>query len=598
MSFFPVSDLIRNEGQLTAIRHRAGPMLVLAGPGSGKTYVITHHILYLISECNILPQQILVITYTKAAAEEMRRRAILLDKRCAYVQFGTFHAIFYQILKISEPDKKLSVASDKERLGFVSDFLKGMEHANREKYAPKEQTRIKVDHAMEQEAEEILKEISLRKNNLSESGHTHNSKEPLFLKVWEAYESWLKEEGKLDFDDMVLHCYRLLKENALQREKWKKRFSHILMDEFQDINGLQYETVKLLTKTDNIFAVGDDDQSIYGFRGSDPLLMQQFIKEYAPKTVKLSFNYRCCPDVVKLAARSIGHNKKRLPKTMEAVKKTKGSVVIKGFTNTTECATFLKEQIEEFAKHNPGKTQAVLCRTNRESAAYQGVYGSKMPFWIRDIKAYLAFINEGNKREDFLAIMNKPQRYLSRTILEEGRIDFEKLAKRLTDKPWIGKRLLELKEKFIFAKKLDFYGQLHYIWHVLGYGEYAKEREEECESMFYKLLKEAAGCRDWEMLLEEQGMHHEEKEKSQAVFMTYHGAKGLEFDRVYLPGLNYGKVPHGRMLTAEAIEEERRMFYVAMTRAKEELFLLYENEEEKNKDSKMESLSPFLAELL
>lgn len=587
-----MSDLIQNEGQLAAIRHRAGPMLVLAGPGSGKTYVITHHILYLISECNILPQQILVITYTKAAAEEMRRRAILLDKRCAYVQFGTFHAIFYQILKISKPNKRLSVASDKERLGFVADFLKGMDHVHGEK------TTIKADHAMEQEAEEMLKEISLKKNNLSESGHTHTSKETLFYQVWEAYESWLKEEEKLDFDDMVLCCYRLLKEDALQREKWRKRFSHILMDEFQDINGLQYETIKLLTETDNIFAVGDDDQSIYGFRGSDPMLMQRFIKEYAPKTVKLSFNYRCCPDVVKLAARSIGHNKKRLPKTMEAVKKTRGSVVIKGFAHTKDCIAFLKEQIEEFAGSNPYKTQAVLCRTNRESAVYQGMHGSKMPFWIRDLEAYLSFINKGNKREDFLVIMNKPQRYVSRTILEEERVDFNKLATRLKDKPWIGKRLLELNEKFVFAKKLDLYGQLHYIWHVLGYGEYAKEREEKCESMFHRFLKEAAGCREWKTLLEKQGLYREEKEKNQAVFMTYHGAKGLEFDRVYLPGLNYGKVPHGRMLTAESIEEERRMFYVAMTRAKEELFLLYEKEEEKNKDSKMESLSPFVAELL
>ena len=587
-----MSDLIQNEGQLAAIRHRAGPMLVLAGPGSGKTYVITHHILYLISECNILPQQILVITYTKAAAEEMRRRAILLDKRCAYVQFGTFHAVFYQILKISEPNKRLSVASDKERIGFVSDFLKGVEHIRREKAG------IKADHAMEQEAEEILKEISIKKNNLSESGHTHTSKETLFFKVWEAYEGWLKEEGKLDFDDMVLCCYRLLKEDAVQREKWRKRFSHILMDEFQDINGLQYETVKLLTETDNVFAVGDDDQSIYGFRGSDPMLMQRFMKEYAPKTVKLSFNYRCCPDVVKLAARSIGHNKKRLPKTMEAVKKTKGSVVVKGFAHEEDCTVFLKEQIEEFARSNPHKTQAVLCRTNREVFVYQGMYGSKIPFWVRDIEAYLSFINKGNKREDFLVIMNKPQRYISRTILEEESVDFFRLAKRLKDKPWIGKRLLELRDKFVFVKKLDLYGQLHYIWYVLGYGEYAKGREKKCESMFHRFLKEAAGCRDWEKLLEKQGIYHEEKEKVQVAFMTYHGAKGLEFDRVYLPGLNYGKVPHGRMLTAESIEEERRMFYVAMTRAKEELFLLYERAEEKNKDSKMESLSPFLTELL
>lgn len=589
-----MSDLIQNEGQLAAIRHRAGPMLVLAGPGSGKTYVITHHILYLISECNILPQQILVITYTKAAAEEMRRRAILLDKRCAYVQFGTFHAIFYQILKISKPDKRLSVASDKERLGFVSDFLKGIENTHGEKSA------IKADHAMEREAEEILKEISLMKNNLSESGHTHTSKEPLFFKVWEAYEGWLKEEGKLDFDDMVLCCYRLLKEDALQREKWRKRFSHILMDEFQDINGLQYETVKLLTDTDNVFAVGDDDQSIYGFRGSDPLLMQRFMKEYAPKIVKLSFNYRCCPEVVKMAARSIGHNKKRLKKTMEAVKKMKGNIVIKSFGKAEECILFLKEQIEEFERKNPHKTQAVLCRTNRESAFYQGLYRNKIPFWIQDLKAYLSFINKGNKRGDFLVIMNKPQRYISRTILEEERVDFTKLAKRLKEKPWIAKRLLELEGKFIFAKKLDLYGQLHYIWHVLGYGEYAVERDKKCENIFFRFLKEAQGCRDWEMLWAKWGLNgvEEEKNEGRAFFMTYHGAKGLEFDRVYMPGLNYGKVPHGRMLTLESIEEERRMFYVAMTRAKEELFLLYEDEEEKNKDSQRESLSPFLAELL
>lgn len=593
--------MTQNEGQIAAISHGAGPMLVLAGPGSGKTYVITHRIQRLISQCKVPPNHILVITFTKAAALEMQSRAILLDHQCSYVQFCTFHSIFYQILKLSKPGPNLSLASDRERLDFVKAVLR---ERNRE---------VKTEKEIENRAQEYLKKISRIKNRLPRSvsderkgkdgslTEEERTADSQLSFIYQAYQEWLAENQKLDFDDMLSLCYCYLCENPSERRIWQERFRYILIDEFQDINPLQYETIKLLCKNHNLFAVGDDDQAIYGFRGSDPMLMKQFVREFSAKIVRLNVNYRCSGNIVKAASGFISHNRRRFSKQCVARKGAGEEVQIRDFPGRREETAFLREEIFKYQKENPDKTQAVLVRTNSFVSGYEGLFDKtvrKDEKVFEDLLAYLSFLHCGGKREDFLKIMNKPMRYISRSILTERIIDFSLLKRRLQEKPWIRKRLEKLEEQLIFASKLDLGGQLCYIWRAMGYEGYMvenaagdREKIRESTEAFEELLDRAKRCDSLDELRKSVADREENKRKepgSNVRIMTYHGAKGLEFDRVYLPELNYKIVPHGRMLSPEELEEERRMFYVALTRAKESLMLLY---------AKEQTASPFLAEL-
>lgn len=614
-----------DKGQSLAIHHGAGPMLVLAGPGSGKTHVITHRIRYLISECNIPPNEILVITFTKAAALEMQARANLLIKQSAYVQFGTFHSVFYQILKKSRTHCKFTLVSDRERIQFIKEVL---------------ESTAAGEENPEAQADRYIKEISRRKNMLPgkesmEAGSLKPGRESMeagslkpgrksmetgglksvgksmeagspklgeesFETVLQAYDEWLKEAQKLDFDDMLRLCYFYLRDNPAERKKWQKRFSFILIDEFQDINPLQYETIKLLSGNGNLFAVGDDDQAIYGFRGADPLMMKQFQQEFGAEVVRLSVNYRCSGRITEAAGRFIENNGNRFPKEITPFKEPGEEICIRELSNRQEELAFLRESIKNYQKEHPEKTQAVLARTNGMLEGYmqlsEALSGTgKNPLW-EDVAAYLTFINCGRKRGDFLKIMNKPMRYIGRNVLTEPVVDFKRIVKRLSDKPWIQRRVRELEKQVDFAAKLDLRGQLYYIWKALGYGQYVEEqgggysgRIKENAAWFAKLLSAAEGCDDFLELQAVMKESQPEKQTNEMVHMlTYHGAKGLEFDRVYLPDLNYGRVPHGRMLTKEELEEERRMFYVAMTRAKESLVLLH---------IKSQTGSPFLLEI-
>ncbi len=565
----------QNEGQITAIQHGAGPMLVLAGPGSGKTYVITHRIKHLISECKIPPNNILVLTFTKAAALEMQTRAKSLLQDCAYVQFGTFHSVFYRILLTNHQERR-TLASDRECLAFVHALL--------------------GQDAMDK-AEACLKEISQRKNDIYGTSQMSTDE---FEWIYKEYEAWLSENKKLDFDDIVKVCHDKLLYDVKERQKWQERFTYILIDEFQDINPLQYETVKLLCKQDNLFVVGDDDQAIYSFRGSDPKIMKQFETEYTAKVIKLAYNYRSGKSIVEHATGFIGHNKQRFQKEIEAAKDIEGEIVVKAIAGRNDMLNYITKEVERYALLYPEKSQAILLRTNGLLKPYQCLSGIKgvNSLW-NDLHAYLSFINCGQKRKDFLQIMNKPVRYISRSLLTEEEIDFRLLKNRLKDKPWIVERINKMQMQTEFAKKLDLRGQLHYVWNAMGYEAYVIDKNHGDEALqrqngkeFAEIVAMAKLCRNYCQL--EKAMTYAEKDKQnegtskQISVMTYHGAKGLEFDRVYLPDLNFGKVPHGRMLTVEELEEERRMFYVAVTRAKESLVLLYD---QKQTDS------PFLFEL-
>ena len=581
-----------NKEQLKAIQSKAGPLLVLAGPGSGKTYVITHHMIYLISECHIPANQILVITFTKAAALEMQKRAVSANPACSYVIFGTFHSVFYHILKLSNPNKAYQLAGDKERFLLLKDLIKNENSHD-----------TSVD--LIQEAECCMQEISRFKNLFPDPLSQQNEKMPeKYRRIYRLYEEWLQENGKLDFDDMIKLCYQQLKSDRKLRSYWQDRFSHILIDEFQDINRLQYETICLLGANHNIYAVGDDDQAIYSFRGSDPALMNQFIRDFDAKTVSLVDNYRSSRDIVALSSRFIAHNKDRFEKHPQAVSDRTDSLKVIPCQSAKEEFMTIQEAVFQYHDQYPDKTQAILLRTNRQVYAYQNIGQGQREDTILalDLLSYLAFLNEGYKRSDFIKIMNKPVRYIPYGILSEPVIDFAKLKKRAMGKSWVVERLVELERQVAFAKGLDMAGQARYIYKAMGYEAYYKsgvktrpgtgtdqitdQTQDQAFELFLGRLKK---CNDLSTLQKEYEAEQKTDQKnSHVTVMTYHASKGLEFDRVYLPNLEYGKVPHGRMLTLQELEEERRMFYVALTRAKESLWLLHD---------KSQTVSPFLEEL-
>ena len=581
-----------NKEQLKAIQSKAGPLLVLAGPGSGKTYVITHHMIYLISECRIPANQILVITFTKAAALEMQKRAVSANPACSYVIFGTFHSVFYHILKLSNPNKAYQLAGDKERFLLLKDLIKNENSHD-----------TSVD--LVQEAECCMQEISRFKNLFPDSLSQQNEKMPeKYRRINRLYEEWLRENGKLDFDDMIKLCYQQLKSDRKLRSYWQDRFSHILIDEFQDINRLQYETICLLGANHNIYAVGDDDQAIYSFRGSDPALMNQFIRDFDAKTVSLVDNYRSSRDIVALSSRFIAHNKDRFEKHPQAVSDRTDSLKVIPCQSAKEELMTIQEAVFQYHDQYPDKTQAILLRTNRQVYAYQNIGQGQREDTILalDLLSYLAFFNEGYKRSDFIKIMNKPVRYIPYGILSEPVIDFAKLKKRAMGKSWVVERLVELERQVAFAKGLDMAGQARYIYKAMGYEAYYKSgvkthpeigtdqiTDQTQDQAFELFLGRLKNCNDLSTLQKEYEAEQKTDQKnSHVTVMTYHASKGLEFDRVYLPNLEYGKVPHGRMLTLQELEEERRMFYVALTRAKESLWLLHD---------KSQTVSPFLEEL-
>lgn len=581
-----------NKEQLKAIQSKAGPLLVLAGPGSGKTYVITHHMIYLISECHIPANQILVITFTKAAALEMQKRAVSANPACSYVIFGTFHSVFYHILKLSNPNKAYQLAGDKERFLLLKDLIKNENSHD-----------TSVD--LIQEAECCMQEISRFKNLFPDSLSQRNEKMPeKYRRIYHLYEEWLRENGKLDFDDMIKLCYQQLKSDRKLRSYWQDRFSHILIDEFQDINRLQYETICLLGANHNIYAVGDDDQAIYSFRGSDPALMNQFIRDFDAKTVSLVDNYRSSRDIVALSSRFIAHNKDRFEKHPQAVSDRTDSLKVIPCQSAKEEFMTIQEAVFQYHDQYPDKTQAILLRTNRQVYAYQNIGQGQREDTILalDLLSYLAFLNEGYKRSDFIKIMNKPVRYIPYGILSEPVIDFAKLKKRAMGKSWVVERLVELERQVAFVKGLDMAGQARYIYKAMGYEAYFKSgvkthpeigtdqiTDQTQDQAFELFLGRLKNCNDLSTLQKEYEAEQKTDQKnSHVTVMTYHASKGLEFDRVYLPNLEYGKVPHGRMLTLQELEEERRMFYVALTRAKESLWLLHD---------KSQTVSPFLEEL-
>lgn len=609
-----------NKEQKEAIMHRDGPAMVLAGPGAGKTYVITNRVKALIDEYGVKSEQILVVTFSKAAAVEMKERfEMLTGGRRLPVRFGTFHSVFFQILRLAYHYEVKDIATPALKYRFLEETLN--------------ETGYGVDDKKEF-LSDIEKEISRVKGEGIEIDCYFSSacSAEIFQKMYRGYQEKLQRHRCLDFDDMVVYTYQLLKEREDIRRRWQAQFRYLLIDEFQDINRLQYETVCMLAEPENnLFIVGDDDQSIYGFRGAKPGIMLSFPKRFPDtKQIVLGVNYRCSDEIMKAAERLIGKNNERYEKHIVANKGKEQPVHMKKCENLPDEAEKIVAQIQMYQKEGIAyQEMAVLFRTNMQMRLLAGkLMEHGVPFTMRenlpnlfdtwmakDIMCYLQLALGNRSREKFLKIANRPVRYLSRTAFTESEVSFDKLRAyyAVKNQEWMEERIWNFEYDLKNLASLSPYAAIHFIRKGIGYDEflktYADERNVNADDWFDVLDEMQEMARDKKSIpeflsfVENYGDTLEEirqeqkkqqvKEEPGVSLMTMHASKGLEFPVVFVPTLNEDIVPYRKAVQEGNLEEERRMLYVAMTRAKTYLHLSFVKE----RFHKEAEPSPFLYEI-
>lgn len=583
-----------NNSQLKAVKHKTGPMLVIAGPGSGKTTVLTARIRNLIEEYSVNPANILVITFTKAAANEMKSRFNNMMGRSTNVTFGTFHAVFFMILRAAYNYSVDSIIKEDVRQNIIKQAI--------------ERSRLEPDDLNEM-VSNITGEISRVKTEAIDINAYYSAScpEEEFRDIYKYYVKTLKKMGLIDFDDMLLYCHELLTTRRDILAKWQQKYQYILIDEFQDINKIQYDIIKLLAKPqDNLFIVGDDDQSIYGFRGSKPEIMLNFDKDY-PDTDKviLDTNYRSTGNIVSAAGKVIAHNKVRFAKNINTVNDPGDKVDIIEFnTQAEEYEKIIDNIRKESASGGNYSDNAVLFRTNSTAAGFvRKLVEYSVPFvtrdgvpnvfehWIaRDVITYMNIAMGSRKRCDFLQIINRPKRYIGRDYLADAEISFDNLEKYYEDKNWMIERVDRLKYDILAMASMSPYAMINYLRKGVGYDgyldEYAQSHNMQVRELYDvmdELMESARSFKtfnEWFAYIDEYGTKLRESyaamDKQNAVILTtMHSSKGLEYPVVYIIDANEEITPHKKAVFVPEIEEERRMFYVAMTRAKRRLNIYY-----------------------
>lgn len=610
-----------NEQQIKSIEHFNGPCLVIGTPGSGKTRVITERVKFLVEEKNIKNTNILVITFTKAAAVQMKKRYEgMVDGEAKRVYFGTFHAIFFTILKYAYHYTADNIIRDDMKRQILKELVN------------KEDIEIQDENDF---INDIEGEISRVKGDMLDLKHYYSPNCPgeSFRRIFCEYQRILESRRLIDFDDMLVYCYELLKAREDIRQMWQKQYPYILIDEFQDINKVQYDIVRMLAApTNNLFIVGDDDQSIYGFRGAKPDIMKQFLNDYpnAEKYV-LGVNYRCSGAVVESAARLISKNDNRLAKKFKANNSFGEKVEIKEFRRISEECESIRAKILEYKdKGIPFREMAVLFRTNTQARTLSSkLMEFNIPFimkeripniydhWIaKDIITYINIARGSRERADFLRIINRPKRYVHRAAFTESTVDIEELKKYYEDKEWMIERFEQLEYDLKMLSNLKPFAAINFIRSGVGYDDYIKEyadykgvRAGELMEFLDEFQEEAKGFENFEQWFEYIRAYGDElkeqavksrllnngQEQSDAVpLMTMHGVKGLEYECVFIPDANEGVTPHSKAVLDADMEEERRLFYVAMTRAKKYLHIYYVKE----RFNKEADVSRFIYEVL
>jgi DNA helicase-2/ATP-dependent DNA helicase PcrA len=600
-----------NEAQATAVEVAKGPLLILAGAGSGKTKTLTHRIAHLIANEGVWPNQILAVTFTNKAAKEMRERlGHLLGQDSTRRDFmpwmGTFHGICVRLLRQDGQSIGISrnfvIYDEDDRQSLIKQSMKQLGLVDRE---------LKPS--------QISSMISSSKNQMIEPDAFEASAnypyQKSVAKIYRKYEEMRRKAGALDFDDLLLDGVRLLRDAPDIRDKWRTNFKHILIDEYQDTNAAQYQIVKLLINDDkNICVVGDDWQSIYSWRGADFTNILNFERDFpGAAVVKLEQNYRSTGNILEAAHNVISKNTQRTEKELWTAEGPGSPVQVHGVYDEADEARMVGERISTHVAMQARSHGdfAVLYRTNAQSytleraflqlrVPYQLVGGVR--FYdrkeVKDIIAYLRLIYQPNDRMSFTRIANVPGRRVGATSLEKflnwqsehgfdivtalGHIEETSVV---TGKARLGLGSLGRALKALQAG-IETMSPVELIEGVLaktGYRDYILDgspQAEDREANIGSLLSDAQTFTDLADFLEEVALMSSADKSSdgqKVTLMTLHAAKGLEFPVVFIIGMEEGIIPHARVFDAAPaeLEEERRLAYVGMTRAREELHLSY-----------------------
>ena len=604
-----------NQAQKRAVTHGTGPCQVLAGPGSGKTLTIVNRIRYLIEECHVRPEEILVVTFTRFAAQEMKNRLCsLMGRKNIPVTAGTFHGIFYGILRCTYRMSGQNILSEEEKYQLLR------EAAGRQELETFDEEDFISD---------IAAEIGKIKNNRLDPEEYVSAKcsAETFREIYRQYEEERKKRRKIDFDDMLVLCCELLSSRPEVLAGWQRKFRYILIDEFQDINRIQYDVIRLLALPENnLFVVGDDDQAIYGFRGADSELMFQFLKDYPEaKQLLLGTNYRSTEYIVRNSLRVIRHNERRFDKQLEAYRKGGACLHVQELADPAEEAEYILDEIEKcMADGVRPEDIAVLFRIHTDAGPVaEALVDRKIPFHMReqlpniynhfiarDIQAYFRLAMGERRKQDFLQVMNRPKRYIGRDSLSGSEVSFEDIRKHYCDKEWMLDRIDQFEWDVKMLAKMAPYAAVQYLRKRIGYDDYLRDyafshniERTNLTEVIQEIAEAARPYRtldEWFRHVEEYTGILQEKEKKKEKnpegvrLMTIHAAKGLEFHTVFILDANEGKIPYKKARTDAQTEEERRLFYVAMTRAKEKLTVCYV----KTKSGKETAPSRFVDELL
>jgi len=578
-----------NDSQQQAVSHLSGPLMVLAGPGSGKTTVITYRALHLVQEAGIAPWQVLVITFSKAAATEMEQR---FRSRFADAEgcctFGTFHAVFFRVLRQRFGYGLEQVMQEGERREIVLRLLGGLGY-----------------DADEDMLSSVRNEISLVKNELHDLRYYNSAAMGAdeFRSLFSSYEDAKREQNKLDFDDMLSECYRLWQSEPDNLAYWQQKFPYIMIDEFQDINHVQYECMRMLSaEPHHLCIVGDDDQSIYRFRGARPEFLLRFPEDYPQvQRVVLETNYRSTDPIISFSNKIISQNRVRYNKSIVGTQKPGSKPKIMKCKDANHEAAQIAAHIK---KHGLSLNEvAVIYRTNVQARAFVDAFmQANIPFvvkdeisviyehWIaQDIFAFLRLSRNLGNMQDAERIVNKPFRYISKAFLQKAKAErqniFEwylqsgmlntaqqqRIEELLHDLRAMGRR--STADAIKFLRKNAGYDE-----HIRNYCEYRKigpsglyEIAAELQEAAEAYLEPADFITHGESVIDDKELQAADGER--VTLTTMHSAKGLEFDTVFIAGAVEGLIPHERSKTAAELEEERRLFYVGATRARHDLFI-------------------------
>ena len=600
-----LSSIIKNEAQEKAISNIYGPVIIISCPGSGKTTTLVRRIKNIIDHGND-PRKILMVTFANDAAKEMSEKYKSMYGESEGINFSTIHALSLNILRIEKGYGNESIIQEREKLDFLTQLLK---------------TNPQVNDAWEL-AKAIATEISNIKNNYI-NPRTYNStnvEKKYFLNLYMSYEKYKKYKGLIDFDDMIIEAEQLLEFDKNIRTRWQNRFDFIQCDEYQDTNGVQRDILYILAeKHKNLCVVGDDDQSIYRFRGANPSIMRNFEKDFKNAVrINMSTNYRSTKNIVRIANTCIKRNNDRFEKDFISFrgkeKGEKGEVVYSFQKTKADEIERLVQKIEE--RHKDGvdyKDMAVLFRTNKQAnLIVEALEHKEIPYyspdrvnsifdsWIfDDIKTYTELSLGENTKENLMRILNHPNRYLQSKRFENIEYSLRglkyalKYMERQNTPRWQIEAAEESVEKLYkhfgsgvikntSSPDLIFEG-LEAVKYQKYLEDSAKFRKEEPD--FYKedfnYLKATAKrfktVGDWLNYAKKDiylaKTRSKKKDENGVSIMTMHASKGLEWNSVFLTGISKGTVPSIKAITKGDLEEERRIFYVAMTRARDYLYI-------------------------